>query len=149
MVDIFSVLLIGSVVSFLMYQNINKITRKIEESTKDNSPRYAIFSRKLQDFIRGVKRDLDSDMECTDPRYCKNDSCDENKTTRELNDLIRRASMHESVGVKKRSKKEVEGDFVDILQKLDNIVRSNCLDGEKQAELLKDEIFEEFQKVLA
>jgi len=117
--DIFSVLLVGSLVTFLMYQNINKVTQKIEENSKDNSPRYAIFASKIIQKIREVKRDLDSDMECENPKLCKNETCDEKTIIKELNSLIRRASLYEGNLAKGKKRREIESDLADILMKFE------------------------------
>jgi len=148
MVDIFSVVLVGSVVTYFMYQNINKVTQVIEEKTKDNSPAYARFSVKIQEYIRALKKDLDDDIECSNPRFCKNEQCDEKRVLRELNDLIRKASFYETALAKGKPRREVEADFVEILQRLEEVVATNCVDGSKEAEKLKDELFLEYQKTL-
>jgi len=77
MVDIFSVVLVGSVVTYFMYQNINKVTESIDLKTKDNSPRYAMFSAKIQEYIRALKKDLDEDVESSNPRFFRNEKCDD------------------------------------------------------------------------
>lgn len=148
MADIFSVLLVGTVVTYFMYQNINKVTQAIDEKTKDNSQGYKVFSIKIQEYIRALKKDLDDDIECTDPRFCKNDSCDEKSVMRELNDLVRKASFYETVLAKDKTRKEAEGDFVEILQRLEAVVASNCVGGEVEAEKLKEELFNEYQRAL-
>lgn len=149
MVDIFSVVLVGSVVTYFMYQNINKVTQVIEEKTKDNSPRYARFSVKIQEYIRALKKDLDDDIECSNPRFCKNEHCDDQKVLRELNELIRKASFYETVLAKNKSRKEVEADFVEILKRLEAVVAQNCINGTQEAEKLKEELSQEYQKILA
>ena len=148
MVDIFSVVLVGSVVTYFMYQNINKVTQSLDVQTKDNSPRYAMFSVKIQEYIRALKKDLDEDIESSNPRFCRNDTCDDKVVTRELNDLIRKASFYETVLAKSKKKKEAEGDFVEILERLETVVAKNCVNGSVEAEKLKDELFDEYQKIL-
>ena len=148
MIDIFSVVLVGSVVTYFMYQNINKVTAAIDEKTKDNSPRYALFSVKIQEYIRSLKKDLDEDIDSTDPRFHRNAQCDDKVVTRELNELIRKASFYETVLAKSKSRKEAEADFVEILERLESVIAKNCTDGEKEAEKLKEEIFQEYQKIL-
>jgi len=148
MVDIFSVVLVGSLVTFLMYQNINKVTQVIDEKSKDNSPRYAKFSIKIQEYIRALKKDLDEDIECSNPRFCKNDKCDERSVMRELNELIRKASLYETTLAKGKKRKEVEADFIEILQRLDKVIETSCVDGEEEAEKLRDEIHQEYLKHL-
>ncbi len=148
MVDIFSVVLVGSVVTYFMYQNINKVTEAIEIKTKDNSPRYAMFSVKIQEYIRALKKDLDEDVESSNPRFFRNESCDDKSVTRELNDLIRKASFYETVLAKNKTRREAEADFVEILERLERVVSQNCVDGSQKAEKLKEEIFNEYQKIL-
>jgi len=148
MVDIFSVLLVGSVVTFFMYQNINKVTQAIDDKTKDNSSSYARFSVKIQDYIRALKKDLDPDTDSSNPRFSANETCDDMRVMRELNELIRKASFYETVLAKKKSKREAEADFVEILESLDQIIATNCVNGNEEAEKLKAEIFEEYQDIL-
>jgi valyl-tRNA synthetase len=148
MVDIFSVILVGSLVTFLMYQNINKITQKIDDKTKDLHPRFARFASKIIDYIRTVKRDIDSDMECENPRFCKNEKCDEKRVIKELNELIRRAALYESTMAKGKKRKEIEADLVDILQKLESIINDSCLNGRVEAIKVKNELQNEYQKLL-
>jgi gas vesicle protein len=148
MVDIFSVVLVGSVVTYFMYQNINKVTEVIEEKTKDNAPGYARFSIKIQEYIRALKKDLDDDIDSSNPRFCKNEHCDEKKVLRELNDLIRKASFYETVLAKNKPRREVEADFVEILERLERVVSENCIDGTQEAEKLKNELFDEYQKAV-
>ena len=146
--DIFSVLLVGSLVTFLMYQNINKVTQKIEENSKDNSPRYAIFASKIIQKIREVKRDLDSDMECENPKLCKNETCDEKTIIKELNSLIRRASLYEGNLAKGKKRREIESDLADILMKFEEIVKQSCINGTVEASKVKYELQGEYQKLL-
>jgi hypothetical protein len=148
MVDIFSVVLVGSVITFFMYQNINKVTAAIDEKTRDNSPAYAKFAVKIQEVIRGLKKDLDEDIECSDPRFCKNDSCDEKVVMRELNELIRKASFYETALAKNKKRKEADAEFIEILQRLEAVIETNCLHGAQEAEKIKDELFAEYQEVL-
>jgi hypothetical protein len=148
MVDIFSVVLVGGVVAFLMYRNINEITTSIEQKVAYSHSDFATFASYLQDKIREIKRDIDSDIECENPRFCKNDKCNEMKVIRELNELIRRASLYESGLVKNRKRSEVEADFIEILSRLEEIVKSSCVNGEKEADRLMDEIYNEYKRVV-
>jgi len=148
MFDIFSVILVGSVVTFLMYQNINKVTKKIDDKSKDLHPRFALFASRIIETIRSIKKDLDSDLECSDPRFCKNDHCDEKSVIKELNNLIRRASLYESNLAKGKRRKEVEADLVDILQKLEDIIKNSCINGKEEALRVKDELERDYLKIL-
>jgi len=148
MFDIFSVILVGSVVTFFMYQNINKVTQKIDDKSKDLHPRFGIFASKIIDTIRGIKKDIDSDIECENPKLCKNEKCDEKSVIKELNTLIRRASFYESNLAKGKRRKEVEADLVDILQKLETIIQNSCMNGKEEALKIRDELEREYYKIL-
>ncbi len=148
MVDIFSVLLVGSVVTYFMYQNINKVTSKIEQKIEYDSNDFAKFAIYIQEKIREIKRDIDSDIECKDPRFCKKDECNEMDIVRELNDLIRKASKYESSFSKKIKRSKIEADFIEILEKLEDIVGSSCINGEDESQKLLDEIDQEYRKLI-
>ncbi len=146
--ELLSAVLVGSIMSFLVYRNLSKITKSIDEkSNKGNFNSYADFSVKIQEHIRQVKKDLDDDLDSSDPKYIKNESCDTKNITKELNELIRKASFYETVLSKSQSKEEIESGFIDILTKLEEIVKNNCIDGEKKAEELKEEFFRYYQQL--
>ncbi len=146
--ELLSAVLVGSIMSFLVYRNLSKITQGIDEtSNKGNFNSYADFSVKIQEHIRQVKKDLDDDLDSSDPKYIKNDNCNTKQVTKELNDLIRKASFYETVLSKSKSKEEIEAGFIEILTKLEEIIKTNCVDGEEKAEELKEEFFKYYQQL--
>jgi uncharacterized membrane protein YhiD involved in acid resistance len=146
--ELLSAVLIGSIMSFLVYRNLSKITQSIDEkSNKGNFSSYADFSVKIQEHIRQIKKDLDDDLDSSDPKYIKNEDCNTRNVTKELNDLIRKASFYETVLSKSKSKEEIESGFIKILTKLEKIVKENCIDGEEKAEELKEEFFKYYQQL--
>ncbi|MCH9813931.1 MAG: hypothetical protein K0U47_08325 [Epsilonproteobacteria bacterium] len=146
--DVMSVVLVGGLVTYFMYLNINKVTQNLEESKQGSFESYANFSAKVQEYIREVKKDLDDDMECEDPKYCKTESCDSKQVTKALADLIRKSSFYETMLAKRKDPKEVEAGLMDILTQFDVIVRENCIDGDVLADELQDMLAQDYQRIV-
>jgi hypothetical protein len=146
--DITSALIVGSIVTYFMYQNINQITTNIESQARGSFESYAAFSAKIQEYIRKIKKDIDDEINNTDIIYEKSESCDSKSVIKKLNDLIRKASFYETVLAKRKTPKEVEKGFVDILEELDDVVKNSCLNGEAKALQLKEEIHNHYQKMV-
>ena len=146
--DVVSVVFVGGLVTYSMYLNINKVTQNLDNNKTGSFESYASFSAKIQEYIRVVKRDLDDDMECDEPRYCKNESCDSKRVTKDLADLIRKSSFYETMLAKRKDPKEVEAGLMDILIKFDEIVRANCIDGDLLADELQDMLSQDYKRII-
>jgi len=146
--DVMSVVFVGGLVTYFMYININKVTQNLENLKEGSFESYAKFSAKIQEYIREVKRDLDDDMECDNPRFCKNDTCDSKTVTKELADLIRKSSFYETMLAKRRKPKEVEAGLFEILSGFDEIIRTNCIDGDMLADDLRAMIETDYKRIV-
>ncbi len=146
--DVMSVVFVGGLVTYFMYLNINKVTQNLEETKKGSFESYATFSAKIQEYIRAVKKDLDDDIDCDAPKYCNNETCDSKKVTKELADLIRKSSFYETMLAKRKDPKEVEAGLMKILTQFDEIVRSNCIDGDILADELQDMLAVDYQRII-
>ncbi len=146
--DVMSVVFVGGLVTYFMYLNINKVTQNLDDSKTGSFESYASFSAKIQEYIRSVKRDLDDDMECDDPQYCKNETCDSKKVTKELVDLIRKSSFYETMLAKRKDPKDVEAGLMAILTQFDEIVRNNCIDGDMLADKLQDMLAQDYKRIV-
>ncbi len=146
--DVVSVIFVGGLVTYFMYLNINKVTQNLDDNKTGSFESYASFSAKIQEYIRVVKRDLDDDMECEDPRYCKNESCDSKQVTKDLADLIRKSSFYETMLAKRKDPKEVEAGLMDILTQFDEIVRTKCIDGDMLADEFQDMLSEDYKRII-
>jgi hypothetical protein len=146
--DVISVVFVGGLVTYFMYLNINKVTQNLDANKKGSFESYASFSAKIQEYIRTVKRDLDDDMECEEPRYCKNETCNSKKVTKELVDLIRKSSFYETMLAKRKDPKEVETGLMNILTEFDEIVRSNCINGDMLADELQDMLSQDYKRLV-
>jgi hypothetical protein len=145
--EVISVLLVGSIVTYFMYQNINKITSNLALEKSGTFEEYAAFAAKVTEHIRKVKNDLDKDITCSDPLFCPKEDCDAEQSVKELLDLLRSSAFYETVMAKRKTPKEVEAAMAEILQKLDAIIRKSCVDGDKLADMVRDRLYEEYQKI--
>jgi len=145
--EVLSVVLVGSIVTYLMYQNINKVTSKLELSKTGTFEAYAQFASTITDHIRKVKNDLDKDIESNDPIFRLNQTCDSKKTVSDLLDLIRKTALYETVMAKRKPAKEVESELGKILSALDAIIRSSCENGDVLADEVKERLYQEYQKI--
>ncbi|RUM62952.1 MAG: hypothetical protein DSZ05_09380 [Sulfurospirillum sp.] len=142
-----SVLLVGSVVTWLMYQNIQKVTAKLETQKGASFETYAAFASKITDHIRKVKNDLDEDSETYYRRFKPNETCDTKKTIKELLDLIRRTALFETVMAKRKTPKEIEASLGEILGDFDKIIRQSCADGDRLAEEVRESLHQAYRKI--
>ncbi len=146
--DIMSVVLVGGLVTYFMYLNINKVTKNLDETKKGSFEAYATFSAKIQEYIRSVKKGLDDDMDSDDSKFKKNESCDSKLATKELTDLIRKSSFYETMLAKRKDPKDVEAGLMEILTKFDAIVRGNCIDGDILADELQAALAQDYQRIV-
>ena len=142
-----SVLLVGSVVTWLMYQNIQKVIAKLETQKGASFETYAAFASKITDHIRKVKNDLDEDSETYYRRFKPNETCDTKKTIKELLDLIRRTALFETVMAKRKTPKEIEASLGEILGDFDKIIRQSCADGDRLAEEVRESLHKAYRKI--
>ncbi len=145
--EILSVLVVGSIVTWLMYQNINKVTANLPTEKKGSFESYAAFAGKMSEMIRKVKNDLDKDITSSHPIFVAKESCDTEARVKELLDLLRQSAFYETVMAKRKTPKEIEAAMAEILQKLDAIIISCCVEGEKLAEEVRENLHREYQKI--
>lgn len=145
--EVLSVLLVGSIVTWLMYQNINRVTSNLKPEKSGSFDDYAAFAAKVSEQIRKVKNDLDKDITTSHPTFFAKEDCDSAKAVKELLDLLRQVSLYETVMAKRKTPKEIEAAMADILGKFDTIIRNCCQHGDKLADMVRDALHEEYQKI--
>ncbi len=146
--DIMSVVLVGGLVTYFMYLNINKVTKNLDESKTGSFEAYATFSAKIQEYIRSVKKGLDDDLDSDGSKFKKNENCNSKLATKELTDLIRKSSFYETMLAKRKDPKDVEAGLMEILTKFDNIVRGNCINGDMLADELQAALAQDYQRII-
>jgi len=147
--EILSVLVVGSIVTYLMYQNINKITSNLETEKEGSFESYAAFAGKVTDRIRKIKNDLDKDIPSSNPICRPKEGCDCEAKVKALLDLLRQSAFYETVMAKRKTPAEIEAALAEILGKLDDIVRVACADGDRLADQIRDELHAEYQKIVS
>ncbi len=145
--EVISVLLVGSIVTFFMYRNINKITENLALEKNGTFEEYAAFASAVSETIRNVKNDLDRDIGRSHPIFIAKETCDTDRAVKELLDLLRATSFYETVMARRKTPKEVEAAMAETLTKLDAIIRRCCQDGDRLADELKERLHEEYQKI--
>ncbi len=147
MMDIVSVLLVGSIVSYLMYKNINTITEKLDENSEGGYERFAAFAALVIDEIRQLKRDLDDEIKKEHPIYRKKEGMDTRDIVKKLGDLIRQTSFYETVLAKRKPAKEAEAELAEILLDLDRIIREYCESGDVLADRLREKLQHAYEEL--
>ncbi len=145
--DLVSAIVAGSIITYLMYKNINKITKKLDETSRGGFEAYAAFSAKIQEYIRKIKKDIDDDLSSQNPQYFLKKESDQKVVVKELTNLIRELSFYETVLAKKKSSDEIESGLFEILSKLDSLIKENFQDGEKIADQLREDFHKEYMKI--
>ncbi len=145
--EVLSVLVVGSIVTYLMYQNINKITSNLELQKTGTFEEYAAFAAKVSEQIRKVKNDLDKDMLSSDPICHAKENCDCPKNIKALLDLLRETAFYETVMAKRKTPKEVEQAMADILSRFEAVILESCTEGEALAGKIRDYLHSEYQKI--
>lgn len=145
--EVLSVLLVGSIVTYLMYQNINKVTSTLEVDKSSSFESYAIFASSISEHIRKVKNDLDKDIESTYPRFNAHKECDEKQSVKKLLDLLRKTALYETVMAKRKAPKEIEKELGSILKEFDAIIRESCIEGDMLADDVKNALYKEYKKI--
>jgi len=146
--DVMSAVVVGGLITYFMYRNINSVTSNIDKNKKGSFESYASFSAKIQEYIRIVKKDLDDDMDTENPIYQKNESCDSKTVTKKLTDLIRKSSFYETMLAKRKDPKDVEAGLMEILTNFDDIIRKNCIDGDALANELQDLLAKDYKRLV-
>ena len=145
--DLVSAIVAGSIVTYLMYKNINKISKKLDVSSKGGFESYAAFSAKIQERIRKIKKDIDDDLSSDNPKYFLHDNSDQKVIVKDLTNFIRELAFYETVLAKKKSAKEIEDGLFKILSKLDETIRGDFKDGESLADELREDFHKEYMKI--
>jgi hypothetical protein len=130
-----------------MYQNINRVTANLPPEKTGSFESYAAFAGKMSEMIRKVKNDLDKDINSSHPVFVAKEGCDTKTSVKALLDLLRESAFYETVMAKRKTPKETEAAMVSILKKLETIIRECCVDGEKLADEVRDNLSEEYQKI--
>ena len=133
------VVVVGSVVAYIMYQNINKVTSNIEKKSDKGYEFFANLAGAAIEYIKDIKRDLNGKNE--NPTFIAKG--DNKKILDELDDFIRKLAFYETVLAKKKDIEVIEEEMAEIFIKFDDFIKNNFENGEQKA----DEIRESLKKI--
>ena len=133
------VVVVGGVVAYIMYQNINKVTSTIEKKSDKGYEFFANLAGAAIEYIKDIKRDLNGKNE--NPTFIATN--DKEKVLKELDDFIRKLAFYETVLAKKKDTDVIEEEMTEIFLNFDEFIRENFENGDKKA----DEIRESLKKI--
>ncbi len=138
-----SVVLVGSVIAYLMYQNINKVTANIEKKSPAGYEFFSNLSGAAIEYIKDIKRDL---LDKRDKKeFFLKDGLDKEKILKELDDFIRKLAFYETVLARKKDIEEIESEIAEIFIEFDSYLSKNFKDGEVLAESLRKSLHQIYQ----
>ncbi|MDR0467972.1 MAG: hypothetical protein LBG67_03890, partial [Campylobacteraceae bacterium] len=108
------------VVAYLVYNQINKITNKIDSIDKPKL--YADFSAIIQAKIREIRLDIDTFKTSLNAKYILNDENELTSSLELLSDLIRQLVFLETMSGKNQNPQETESKLFEVLNELDNFI---------------------------
>ena len=121
-----SVVLVGGVVAYLMYQNISQVTSKIEKKSSKDYEFFANLAGAMIEFIKDIKRDINGKNE--NPEFLLQEKLQKEKILKDLDDFIRKLAFYETVLVKKKDIDDVESEIAEIFKKYGSWIRIS-IDG--------------------
>jgi len=138
-----SVVLVGSFIAFLMYQNINSVTAKIEKKGSKGYEFFAKLSGAMIEYIKDIKRDINKKRENIE--FFLIDEEKKEKVLAELDDFIRKLAFYETVLAQKKDIDEIESEIAEIFIKFDTFIKENFKDGEQKANSIKESLKKIYQ----
>jgi len=138
-----SVVLVGSFIAFLMYQNINNVTAKIEKKGSKGYEFFAKLSGAMIEYIKDIKRDINKKREKIE--FFLIDEDKKEKVLAELDDFIRKLAFYETVLAQKKEINEIESEIAEIFIKFDSFIKENFKDGEQKANSIKESLKKIYQ----
>jgi hypothetical protein len=146
MEQLIPVLFVTAFIAFIMMKQIKHITNNLpNDEAKNDFKKYANFSASVQSYIRIIKNDIDSSKEKENPKFILKDPTMETQSLEILSDFIRKLVFFETLLAKRKTAQEIESELFSILDTIDTFVRTNCQDGEKLADELKEFLYNDFQ----
>ncbi len=136
-----SVVLVGSVVAYIMYQNINSVTKNIEKKSPKVYDFFASLAGAAIEYIKDIKRDLNNKRE--NPEFFA--TIEKDEALKELDDYIRKLAFYETVLAKKKTVEDIEKEIAEVFINFDSFLSRSFKDGEKKAENLRESLQKIYQ----
>ncbi len=141
MSELLSALLIGAIVTFVLFYNIKKITQKLEKEEEKSFDIYSSFAIKVEEYLREIKKKAENKE-----FVLKNKNSDK-EFNEKLLKCIRELLFFETIEAKKLKKKEAEERLFEILSFVDEILIKYLQNGEEIADDLREKLYKEYEKI--
>ncbi len=145
MIDLLSVLLIVAIVAFVLYKNINKITKKLDMQDSGSHELYSKYASIIQEYIRKIRKEIESPNE--DAKYILLDNTQTKQITNSLSDMLRKLVFFETLLAKQKSDSEIEEELFHLLSSLDKLLKEKFKNGETLADELRDKLYDDFNSL--
>ncbi|HIO90297.1 MAG TPA: hypothetical protein EYG69_00845 [Campylobacterales bacterium] len=132
-----TLLVVGAIMTFIVYRNISNITQKIDQTSSKGYDFFANLAGAAIEFIKDIKRDINGKNET--PSFVLINS-ENQKPLKELDDYIRKLAFYETVLAKRKDTKDIEGEIADIFISFDSYIKSTFNNGESLANNLRDSL---------
>ena len=131
-----SIVLVGSVVAYIMYQNINNVTKNIEKKSPKAYDFFATLAGSAIEYIKDIKRDINGKRE--NPEFFV--TIEKEKALSELDDFIRKLTFYETALARRKSTEEIEKEIAEIFIQFDEFLSKSFKDGEQKADNLRESL---------
>jgi len=142
MFDIFSALMVGSIIAFLLYKNLKKITDRLDIIEDSSFEIYSNFAVKAEEYLREIKNDIEKEEKLFLKERTK-----KKEIAEKFLDLIRELLFFETIQAKQMKKAEAEEKLFEILSSADEIIRKEIKEGEKIADSLREKLLNDYEKI--
>ncbi len=140
MVEFASAFLIGSLVAYLLYLNIKKITDKLDRAENPSYKIYSTFAAKVEEYVEEIRDSIGN-------KYLLKNENDQKEIKEKLSEIVRELKFFETVSVKRMEKEEAEEKLFDILSELDSILEKNFVNGREKADELREKLQKNFEEI--
>lgn len=136
-------IIVGVVVAYLLYQNINHITNHLDSLEDKSFELYSEYSLFINGIIKKIKEDIESPTE--NSKYRLNMGVNPIIISDSLSALIRKLVFFETILAKQKSKEEIEGELFKVLSSLEKIILESFQNQKSLAEDLNGLFQYEFE----
>lgn len=141
MEELIPVLVIVGAVAFVMIKQIGNITQRLDRvHDADAFERYAKFSAIIQEHVRAMKQSIDSSKQVALRTYMLIDESQEAYALEKLSDMIRKLVFFETMTARQKNPQEIEAELFEILNALEQFLKTYCQEGEAQSEKLRESL---------
>lgn len=147
MEDMIPLVLIIMAIVFIMYKNLEKVTSRIDNKEDVSFELYSKYAVKIEEYLREIKNDIEKRTVMQNPKYSLKNEDKKEDISNAISDIIRKVAFFETVMAKRKGSEQIEEELFKILNSLDELIGDEFKNGKETADNLKEELFEEFNRL--